>query len=201
MIPSIIFLLYQHFSQKYSTIKRIKDSGSSFLAIDYIFLTVHNFQYLVYNIFIAGLAFNSVISIIGMILNPSNVISVSGFFYLLGILIFAVVLFDAIQSFSSSHQQCNKLRVVVKAFFMGIMFISPISIFAGMVAIDISMMIFEYKVKLKRWAVPKLWLFNQIICLISYAALIFLPSMQLGIIIVSILIVVVILFDSYLHYK
>jgi hypothetical protein len=134
-------------------------------------------------------------------LNPSSIISIGGFFYVLGIFTFIIVFADAIRSIYSSNQQCNKLRIVVKAVFMALMFMSPIPLFAGMVVIDISMMMYEYKVKSKQWAIPKLWLFCQMNCLIGYASLIFLSNMIMGLIIASICILLVVLIDSYLHYR
>jgi hypothetical protein len=202
-------MIYQQHSQKYSNIKKIKNYQSHHSKLDekhrnyinYILITTHNFQSLIYNIFIVGLAFNSTISIVGIVLNPSSIISVSGLFYILGIFIFTAVLIDAIRSFYSSRQQCNKLRVVFKVMFLGIMFISPIPLFAGMVVIDILMMIYEYGMKQKQWVIPKLWLLIQSCSLLGYGILIFLNNMKIGIIIASICILMLILCDIYLHYK
>jgi hypothetical protein len=89
-----------------------------------------------------------------MMLNPSSIISAGGFFYILGAVIFAAVVGDAIRSFFSLRQNFNKLRVIAKAMFLGVMFISPIPLFVGMIVIDVSMMIYEYRVKRNQWVVP-----------------------------------------------
>jgi hypothetical protein len=111
---------------------------------------LNNFQSLVYNIFIAGLAFNSFINIIGMIQNPTSTISLNGFFYILGVIVFTAVVVDAIRAFSLFHKKCNRLRVVIKSLFLGVMFYSPIPLFAGMALIDIVMILFEYRRKKKQ---------------------------------------------------
>jgi hypothetical protein len=85
--------------------------------------------------------------------------------------------------------------------FMAFMYMSPIPLFAGMVVVDVSMMMYEYNVKLKQWVIPKLWLVSQFSCLIGYASLIFLSNMQIGVMIASLCILFVIMTDLYLHYN
>lgn len=60
---------------------------------------ISKFKSFLYNIFIAGLSFNSCINIIGMSMNPTETISVNGVFYILGILVYTVILIDAIRSY------------------------------------------------------------------------------------------------------
>lgn len=52
------------------------------------------FREYVYNVFSAGLFFYSFLNIVGMILNPSSVVSYSGFFYILGSLVFLLIVAD-----------------------------------------------------------------------------------------------------------
>jgi hypothetical protein len=58
-----------------------------------------SFKSFVYNVFIVGLTFSSFLSLIGMMLNPVNIISISGLFYIMGIFIYVAILFDALYSF------------------------------------------------------------------------------------------------------
>lgn len=48
--------------------------------------------------------------------------------------------------------------------------------------------------------VPKIWLLNQVLCLLAYGALIFLSSTLLGIIVASVCLVAVLACDAYLQY-
>jgi hypothetical protein len=73
--------------------KVVDDTGKSV----YIEPT-ENFRLLVYNVFIVGLTFNSFLSMIGMLINPVNIISVNGLFYIIGIFIYSAVLIDALYS-------------------------------------------------------------------------------------------------------
>jgi hypothetical protein len=84
-----------------------------------------------------------------MIQNPTSTISLNGFFYILGIIIFTAVLVDSIRTFSLFHKRCNRLRVVIKCLFFGIMYYSPIPLFTGMALIDVVMIMFEYRRKKK----------------------------------------------------
>ena len=137
---------------------------------------------------------------IGMWFNPTSIISVSGSLYIVGVLVFTAVLVDALRSFSQERARFNKLRVVIKSAMMALMFWSPIALFAAMALIDSAIMAYEYRLKLKEWVVPRVWLLAQILCIVAYASLIFLSSMLVGIIVASICIVIVLFFDLYLSY-
>lgn len=103
---------------------------------------IGNCRSFVYNIFIAGLAFNSMVNMVGMILNPASVISVNGFFYIVGVLVYTVALTDAIRSFSEERSRFNKIRVIIKASLMAFMVWSPVPLFAAMALIDAAIMSF-----------------------------------------------------------
>lgn len=91
--------------------------------------------------------------------------------------------------------------MLVKASFLVMMHWSPILLYAALWAIDIIMIYFTYKAKIKEWVVPKIWLIQNIVCLLSYGTLIFLSNMLLGLIITSVLTVFVLICDFYLHQK
>jgi hypothetical protein len=156
---------------------------------------------LIYNLFIAGLTFNSFINMIGMVLNPASAISINGLFYILGIVVYALVLFDALKSLNEKRTELAKIRMVIKATLMALIILSPVPLFAAMALIDVVVSAYEYKVKLGEWVVPKLWLANQVLCIVGYAALIFLSNMLLGLIVGMTCVVAIIGIDSYLHYK
>lgn len=97
--------------------------------------------------------------------------------------------------------QCHKLRVVIKATMFTLMNWSPVPLFAGVAVIDIALMSYEYRIKLKTWVVPRCWLLNQILCLVACALLIFFNNMILGLIMASLTIIAVLVSDTYLHYR
>jgi hypothetical protein len=60
---------------------------------------IEQFRSYFYNIFMTGLTVSSFGSIIGMSYNPTSVVSLEGAFYVLGIIIYTIILIDAIKSF------------------------------------------------------------------------------------------------------
>lgn len=83
---------------------------------------------------------------------------------------------------------------------MGVLFWSPVALFTALAVIDSIIILYEYRLKLKEWVVPKVWILTQILCLVGYGSLIFLSNMTLGLIITSVCIVAMLGFDAYLQY-
>lgn len=86
---------------------------------------------------------------IGMAYNPSSYISGQGAFYILGILIYTIILLDAIKSFTESKAKFHKIRVVIKGTLMTFIYWSPVPLFAAMAFIDAAIMLLEYRIKVK----------------------------------------------------
>lgn len=154
-----------------------------------------------YNVFIAGLTVSSFAGIIGMSYNPAGVVSGPGALYILCVLIYALIWIDGIKSFMTSKGSFNKVRVIIKASLMTLIFWSPVPLFSSMVVIDIVLMAYEYKIKLKEWVVPKVWLVSHSLLLISFGALIFLNNMLVGIIVALVCVTFVLGCDIFLLYK
>ena len=74
--------------------------------------------------------------------NPATAVSGQGAFYILGILIYTVVVLDAVKSFVESKAKFNKIRVVIKATFMAFLFWSPVPLFSAMAFIDVAIMLY-----------------------------------------------------------
>lgn len=102
-----------------------------------------------YNTFIAGLTFSSFASIVGMLYNPAKAVSVGGAFYVLGVLVYAVVSVEAVRSFLLEKEKFNKLRVLAKTSLMAAMFVSPVPLFAAMALGDVVLLVCEYRLKVK----------------------------------------------------
>jgi hypothetical protein len=83
---------------------------------------------------------------------------------------------------------------------MTLLFWSPIPLFSVIIVVDGAIMAYEYKLKLKEWVVPKIWLLNQILLLASYGCLIFMVNMSLGIILSMVFTATTMAFDCYLQY-
>lgn len=84
-----------------------------------------------------------------MMYNPASVVTSDGIFYILGILIYTVIVIGAVKSFSEVKAKFNRIRVVIKGTFLSLLFWSPVPLFAAMALLDTAIMLYEYKLKLK----------------------------------------------------
>lgn len=153
-----------------------------------------------YNIFIAGLTVSSFMGLLGMYYNRVSTISSSGAFYILCVFIYTLIWINAIKSFTNSRANFNKLRIVIKASLMTLIFWSPVPLFSAMLLIDVVLLVYEYKLKLKTWVVPKIWLVSHILLLISFTSLVFLNNMLAGLIVALACVTTVLCLDVLLIY-
>lgn len=153
-----------------------------------------------YNIFIAGLTVSSFMGLLGMYYNRVSTISSSGAFYILCVFIYTLIWINAIKSFTNSRANFNKLRIVIKASLMTLIFWSPVPLFSAMLLIDVVLLVYEYKLKLKTWVVPKIWLVSHILLLISFTSLVFLNNMLAGLIVALACVTTVLCLDILLIY-
>jgi hypothetical protein len=80
---------------------------------------------------------------------------------------------------------------------MALLIYSPVSLFAAIALIDVGLSVYEYKIKLKQWVLPKLWLISNNICTVGCASLILMSNMYIGIITASLCVIIVICIDCY----
>jgi hypothetical protein len=83
-----------------------------------------------------GLIVSSSACMVGMSYNPTSVISKEGFFYVLGIIVYTLVLIDAVRSFLDSKHKFNKIRVLIKGSLMTLLFWSPVPLFSVIIVVD-----------------------------------------------------------------
>jgi hypothetical protein len=93
----------------------------------------------------------------------------------------------------------NKIRVMVKAIFLSLIYISPIYLLPMAAGIEVIFILFEYNIKKATKLHPHLWLVNQILINLSLASLVLLYSSLLSIYLSAVLIIVVLMIDLYIH--
>ena len=95
MISLFLLIFRWYRRQKQLTDEEIfPDSG-----LPRTFTRAHQLQSYIYNIFVAGLAFSGFGCVLGILYNPTTEMTFSGLFYILGILIYAVVAYKAAHDF------------------------------------------------------------------------------------------------------
>jgi hypothetical protein len=83
-----------------------------------------------------GLIISSFACMLGMSYNPTSVISKEGVFYVLGFIVYVIVLIDALRSFLYSKHKFNKIRVLIKGTLMTLLFWSPLALFSVIIVVD-----------------------------------------------------------------
>ena len=118
--------------------------------------TTKNLLSVLYSFFLGGLSFAAAACVQGAILNPiDNELTVSSFFYLLGLVIFLNMVAEAVWSTCRAKHNFFKIRVIVKSVLLSIMHYNAIYLFPLVMVCEVGFMVI--KVKLFRLNEPKLW--------------------------------------------
>jgi hypothetical protein len=152
-----------------------------------------------YNFFEVGLIIACSASIQGAYYNNFNFMTQNSIYYIIGILIFIIIGVVNIWMTISNIFRINKIRVMVKAIFLSLIYISPIYLLPMAAGIEVIFILFEYNIKKATKLHPHLWLVNQILINLSLASLVLLYSSLLSIYLSAVLIIVVLMIDLYIH--
>lgn len=160
------------------------------------------FLQFLYNFFGFGLIFAGCASMQGAILNPMESLSVNGAFYILGILVYFAMLCECIYKVAQDRvYNFFKIRVMIKATLLSLSHFSPIYLLSSAVLIDIILLIIEFKISEYSKRYCKFWLFAHISCNLALILLVFLPIIELTMIMVSCMLFLAIVSEAIIHYK
>lgn len=155
---------------------------------------MYGYLRVLYNFFGFGITFAGCASLQGAILNPISNLNVNAAFYIIGILVFFLMIFECIYKNVRDHKlHFWKIRVVIKATMLSLSHFSPIYLLSSAIAIDFALAFVEYHINFYPKKLAFCWIFTNILINCSLAILVFMPSIQLSLIIVSILIVFVLI--------
>jgi hypothetical protein len=115
-----------------------------------------------YSYFLGGLSFAAAACVQGAILNPmDNDLTVSLFFYLLGLVVFLSILAEAVWSTCRDIHNLFKIRTIVKSVLLSILHYNAIYLFPLVIVCELAYMVI--KMKLFKVNTPKLWLVSNIL--------------------------------------
>jgi hypothetical protein len=90
---------------------------------------------------------------------------------------------------------------MIKATFLSISHHSPVYLLASAVVVDIILMFVELQLSIYAKEYCKFWIFSNIICNLSLVLLVFLPIIELTMVVVSVCLLLAIVAESIIHYK
>ena len=146
-------------------------------------------------------------SLQGAFLNPISEIDGNACFYLLGILIYCLILVESCYLSRKDIKNIWKFRVLLKASLLSFAHLNPVFLVFIAIFLDISIAILEYNLvksapKFSNIILhPKLWLVDNILCNIALGLLLFLPGILLSITLTSILVCWLVCSSMYVHYR
>jgi hypothetical protein len=108
--------------------------------------TTKNLLSVFYSFFLGGLSLAAAACVQGAILNPmNNELTVSSFFYLMGLVMFLSVLVEAVWSTCRAKHNFFKIRVIVKSVLFSIMHYNPIYLFSLVMVCEVVFIIIKVK--------------------------------------------------------
>lgn len=154
------------------------------------------FREFLMNFFCFGFGFAGFSAIVGTFLNQSSVLTANGIFYILGVILYGVVLSEAVV-FLVVNKRIGRLRVILKATFLAAAGLNPLYLSAVAIFVDAILIIVEYNQRKKVLISPKAWLAQNFIALSSLLAFFFVPDSFLTIGMVITLVSVTVLLEAY----
>ncbi len=128
-----------------------------------------------------------------------NYITKNSIFYIIGILIYLVIGIVNISMCIKNLHRINKLRVLVKATFLSLLYISPIYLLPIAFGVELVFIIFEYNIKKATKLHPHVWLINQLIVNIAFVILVLFSESLISIYASFILVVLAVIIDLIIH--
>jgi len=101
---------------------------------------------MLFNYFYFGFAFAGFSSIIGSFLNNSSFVSLRGAFYIVGIIVYGLVLCEALFAFVS-EKKIGRIRLVLKATMLAAATMNPIYLASVAIICDGILIIIEYQMR------------------------------------------------------
>lgn len=163
---------------------------------------MHAYLRFLYNFFVFGATFAGCSSLQGSIYNPVNSLTSNGFFYILGICIYAAIICEAAYKlYIDRITYFWRLRVILKATVLSLAHFSPIYLFCTAILLDLMLLTVEYRLCRYPKYFGRWWMFAHIATNLSMIMLVFLPVIQLSLLLVSLFLVFVVISEVVMHYR
>jgi hypothetical protein len=118
--------------------------------------TLKNIGLFLYSYFLAGLGLAAVICVQGAFLNPIDEFTVHSSFYLLGIILYVILVAEGFWSTFRARHNLFKLRVLVKVTLLSLLHLSPLYLFSAVLAFEIFFLYLQSRLTPRLH--PNIWL-------------------------------------------
>lgn len=156
---------------------------------------------LIYNFFSFGAVFAGCASLQGAILNPISTLDSNAAFYIVGIVVFFIFVFECAYKLCRDYvRHFWKIRIMAKAILLSLAHFSPVYLLSTAVLIDCMLIFLEYKVVSYPKEMRAYWIFSNVAANVSLCVLVFVPFYQITFIVVAALLLAIIAVEVAMHY-
>lgn len=127
------------------------------------------------NFFWFGFVFAGFSSLLGAFLNRSSILTLNGFFYISGIIVFSICFGKTVSSLIK-NKSFNRFRVAIKAILLAAAGLNPVYLSAVAIVGDFILIVVEYNLRKKTLSCPKSWLLQNISLNSSLFSFYFIPD-------------------------
>jgi hypothetical protein len=154
-----------------------------------------------YNYFVFGVTFAGCASLQGAIINPISTLSINALFYIIGIMLYFLVICECIYKLSKNKvSNFWKIRVLLKATLLSLSHLNPIYLLSSTVIVDLILLVIEYRLTNYPKVHPKCWIYANVMSNIALILLVFDPIIILSLVFVSLCIISIIIAETIMHY-
>jgi hypothetical protein len=162
---------------------------------------INAFFAFLYNYFVFGATFAGCASLQGAIINPISTLSINALFYIIGIMLYFLVICECVYKLSKSKvHNFWKIRVLLKATLLSLSHLNPIYLLSSAVIVDFILIAVEYKLTNYPKEHPKCWIYANAMSNIALTLLVFEPIIILSLVFVSVCIISIIVAETIMHY-
>ena len=146
-----------------------------------------------------GFIFAGCCSLVGSVLNKMSVVTMNGTFYIVGMLVFSIVVADAC-FLVYSKRMISKLRMVVKGCLLAGATMNPLYLISLSVMADIVLLVIEYNLIKEMYVCPQSWLAMNIFALLAFISFFFVPDSLFTLALTMFMIAMIIPLELYMTY-
>jgi hypothetical protein len=164
-------------------------------------LAERNWLELLWNIFTFSMVYYSCVSVQGAFGNYSQILTLNGAFYIMGMLMFIYVTTETFYAFYRNFKNVNKVRIYLKAFLLSLAHYNPIYIVSVCIIIDILLTVVQFFTLNRQNQFSKFFALTHILSSIMIGLMIFVSGSLVSLVTTAISLAICFGFEVYIHVR
>ncbi len=164
-------------------------------------LKKRNYLELFWNLFTFSMCYYSCVSVQGAFYNYSQMITLNGAFYILGMLVFIYVTIETFYAFFRNFRNISKVRIYVKACLLSLAHFNPIYVVSVCVLFDMLMAVLQFYVVSKPNQFSKFFVLTHLLSSVVIGLMIFVSGSLVSLFSTAVCLVICLGFELFIHIK